>query len=253
MLKCIAIDDEPLALRQLTGYIAKIPYLDLVATFDNAIAAQQLLARQEVDLVFVDINMPDLSGVEFVRTLINKPMVIFTTAYSEYAVEGFKLDAVDYLLKPFSFADFSRSAAKANSLHELRHNQRPAAAEHESEAVPENREYISVKADYKVSLVKISNIVYIESEGEYVRLHLADNSTITTLFRLKNMETALPADKFMRVHRSYIVNLDYIRAYVKGRVYLSDTEYVPIGELYKETFQQYIDRKFKNLEAGSAS
>lgn len=253
MLKCIAIDDEPLALRQLTSYISKIPYLELAATCNNAIEAQQLLAEQEVDLIFVDINMPDLSGVEFVRTLINRPMVIFTTAYSEYAVEGFKLDAVDYLLKPFGFADFSRAAAKAHSLHELRHNQRTPAPEPVSEAVPKDREYISVKADYKVSLVKISNIVYIESEGEYVRLHLTDNTNITTLFRLKNMEAALPAETFMRVHRSYIVNLDCIKAYVKGRVYLSDTEYLPIGELYKEAFQSYIERRFKNLDAGSAS
>ena len=126
MLKCIAIDDEPLALRQLTSYISKIPYLDLVAKYNNALEAQQMLAGEKVDLIFVDINMPDLNGVDFVRALIDRPMVIFTTAYSEYAVEGFKLDAVDYLLKPFSFADFSRSAAKANSLYELRHNQRPA-------------------------------------------------------------------------------------------------------------------------------
>ena len=110
MLKCIAIDDEPLALRQLKSYIEKIPYLELTATCNNALEAQQLLASQHVDLIFVDINMPDLSGVEFVRSLVDRPMVIFTTAYSEYAVEGFKLDAVDYLLKPFSFADFSRSA-----------------------------------------------------------------------------------------------------------------------------------------------
>ena len=113
MLKCIAIDDEPLALRQLTGYIAKIPYLELVATCNDAIEAQRMLAERKVDLIFVDINMPDLNGVDFVRALSERPMVIFTTAYSEYAIEGFKLDAVDYLLKPFSFADFSRSAAKA--------------------------------------------------------------------------------------------------------------------------------------------
>lgn len=245
MLKCIAIDDEPLALRQLTAYISKIPYLELTATCNNAIEAQQLLAAQHPDLIFVDINMPDLSGVDFVRALSDRPMVIFTTAYSEYAIEGFKLDAVDYLLKPFSFADFSRSAAKANSLYELRHNQR--TAETLAEALPKDREYISVKADYKVSLVKISDIVYLESEGEYVRMHLADSSTITTLFRLKNMEAALPSDRFMRVHRSYIVNLRSIKAYVKGRVYLNDTEYVPIGENYKETFQNYIERNFKNL------
>lgn len=247
MLKCIAIDDEPLALRQLKSYIQKIPYLELAATCNNALEAQQFLAGQHVDLIFVDINMPDLSGVEFVRSLVERPMVIFTTAYSEYAVEGFKLDAVDYLLKPFSFADFSRSAGKANSLYELRHNQRTISTEAVSEALPRDKEYISVKADYKVSLVKISDIVYLESEGEYVRMHLANGSTLTTLFRLKNMEAALPSETFMRVHRSYIVNLRCIKGYVRGRIFLSDTEYVPIGENYKETFQRYIDSNFKNL------
>ena len=247
MLKCIAIDDEPLALRQLKSYIEKIPYLELTATCNNALEAQQLLASQHVDLIFVDINMPDLSGVEFVRSLVDRPMVIFTTAYSEYAVEGFKLDAVDYLLKPFSFAAFSRSAGKANSLYELRHNQRAGEPEATPEALPKDKEYISVKADYKVSLVKISNIVYLESEGEYVRMHLDDGTTITTLFRLKNMEAALPSDMFMRVHRSYIVNLRCIKGYVRGRVFLSDTEYVPIGENYKESFQHYIESNFKNL------
>ena len=247
MLKCIAIDDEPLALRQLKSYIEKIPYLELTATCNNALEAQQLLASQHVDLIFVDINMLDLSGVEFVRSLVDRPMVIFTTAYSEYAVEGFKLDAVDYLLKPFSFADFSRSAGKANSLYELRHNQRAGEPEATPEALPKDKEYISVKADYKVSLVKISDIVHLESEGEYVRMHLADGTTITTLFRLKNMEAALPSDMFMRVHRSYIVNLRCIKGYVRGRVFLSDTEYVPIGENYKESFQHYIESNFKNL------
>ena len=154
---------------------------------------------------------------------------------------------MDYLLKPFSFADFSRSAGKANSLYELRHNQRTISTEAVSEALPRDKEYISVKADYKVSLVKISDIVYLESEGEYVRMHLANGSTITTLFRLKNMEAALPSETFMRVHRSYIVNLRCIKGYVRGRIFLSDTEYVPIGENYKETFQRYIDSNFKNL------
>ena len=247
MLKCIAIDDEPLALRQISAYIAKIPYLELAATFNNAIEAQQRLASERVDLIFVDINMPDLNGVDFVRALTDRPMVVFTTAYSEYAIDGFKLDAVDYLLKPFSFADFSRAAAKANSLYELRQGRLPAQPDSDSEATPKDREYISVKADYKVSLVRIADIVYIESEGEYVRMHLCDGSTITTLFRLKNMEAALPSEQFMRVHRSYIVNLQAIRSYVRGRIFLSDTEYVPIGENYKEAFQNYIDRHFKNL------
>lgn len=246
MLKCIAIDDEPLALRQIAAYIAKVPYLELVARFNNALEAQQRLAEEKIDLIFVDVNMPDLNGVDFVRGLVERPMIIFTTAYSEYAVEGFKLDAVDYLLKPFSFADFSRAAAKANSLYELRHNQRPAQ-EPETEALPRDREYLTVKADYKVSLVRIADILYIESEGEYVRLHLANGTAITTLFRLKNMETALPSDSFMRVHRSYIVNLRAIHSYIKGRIYLNDSEYVPIGENYKEAFQNYIRQNFRNL------
>lgn len=136
MLKCIAIDDEPLALRQISAYIAKIPYLELAATFNNAIEAQQRLASERVDLIFVDINMPDLNGVDFVRALTDRPMVVFTTAYSEYAIDGFKLDAVDYLLKPFSFADFSRAAAKANSLYELRQGRLPAQPDSDSEATP---------------------------------------------------------------------------------------------------------------------
>lgn len=250
MLKCLAIDDEPLALRQLGAYIDKIPYLELVATCNNAIDAQVVLAARQVDLIFVDINMPDLSGVDFVRMLTVRPMVIFTTAYAEYAVEGFRLDAVDYLLKPFSFADFNRAVSKANSLYELRQQWRPAesdAAAPLPEAEPRDQEYISVKADHKVSLVKIAEIVYLESEGEYVRIHLADGTTIMTLFRLKNMEAALPSELFMRVHRSYIVNLRCIRSYVRGRVYLNDTEYVPIGENYKEAFQRYIDTNYRNL------
>ncbi|MEG1622160.1 MAG: LytTR family DNA-binding domain-containing protein [Alistipes sp.] len=248
MLKCIAIDDEPLALRQLRTYISRIPCLELAATYDNAITAQNFLATTPVDLIFVDINMPDLNGIDFVRALVTKPMVIFTTAYSEYAVDGFKLDAVDYLLKPFSFAEFNRAVAKANSLFELRQGLSPKNEEPRSEALPRNTEYISIKADYKVSLIKISDIVYLESEGEYVRIHLVDNTAIMTLFRLKNMETALPPETFMRVHRSYIINLKYITSYVKGRVFFSENEYIPIGDNYKELFQQYIDRHYRNLQ-----
>ncbi|MDE7123008.1 MAG: LytTR family DNA-binding domain-containing protein [Alistipes sp.] len=245
MLKCIAIDDEPLALRQLTSYIAKTPYLQLVGSCNNALEAQQLLATQAVDLIFCDINMPDLNGVDFVRSLVARPMVIFATAYSDYAVEGFRLDAVDYLLKPISFADFSRAAAKANSLYELRNNRQNTEAA-PSEALPRDREYISVKADYKTSLVKIADLVWLESESEYVRMHLRDGSTLTTLFRLKNMEAALPSEMFMRVHRSYIVNLRCITGYARGRVWLDNSEYVPVGENYKEQFLAYVEKHFPN-------
>ncbi len=289
MLKCIAIDDEPLAVRQLDNYIRRSPALERVGLFRNAVDARNFLRENAVDLIFVDINMPDLNGVEFVRSLDREhPMVIFTTAYSEYAVEGFRLDAVDYLLKPFGFNDFSRAVEKAVSLHELRETaaavtaamsegvkaagasgpvpvtevagspEAPvaqdsaatdgaAAVSGPSEALPRNDGYLSIKAGYKISLVKISDIVYIESEGEYVRLHLADGTRVMTLFRLKNMESVLPRDTFMRTHRSYIVNLAHISGYVKGRVYLSDTEYVPIGENYREAFQRYIDEHYTAL------
>ncbi|MBQ2393982.1 MAG: response regulator transcription factor [Alistipes sp.] len=262
MLKCLIIDDEPLALRQLAAYIAKIPYLELVASCNNALKAQLVVATEPIDLIFVDINMPDLNGVDFVRSMThNRPMIVFTTAYSEYAVEGFRLDAVDYLLKPFSLLDFSRAAAKAYSLYELRRlQQHPTPApvpteptpapveepapptEEEPKEEPKETEYISVKADYKTVLVKLQEIVYIESEGEYVRIHLADGRRITTLYRIKNMEAQLPTERFMRIHRSYIVNLQAITGYVRGRVYLGEKVDLPIGENYREAFQAYTEK-----------
>ncbi|MBO5234537.1 MAG: response regulator transcription factor [Alistipes sp.] len=247
MIKCITIDDEPLALGQIKAYISKVPFLEHVAEFSNAIDAQRFLANESVDLIFVDINMPDLTGTEFVRSLTaQRPMIIFTTAYSEFAVEGFKLDAVDYLLKPFSFADFNRSANKALSLYELiKGNSNPPSSE--SEADPSDNEHISIRADHKVSLIKVKDIIYIESSGEYVRLHLADGSRIMTLFRIKNIETTLPSDMFMRVHRSYIVNLKCVTGYARGRVFLNNSEYVPLGENYKEPFQNYIKEKYPSL------
>ena len=246
MIKCIAIDDEPLALRQVSKYMERIADLEVVALCNSAHAAQQVLAEKQVDIMFVDINMPDLNGVDFVRGLENPPMVIFTTAYSEYAVDGFRLDAVDYLLKPFGFGDFERAVNKARSLLELQrlreqHITPTAEAEPPQELV-DNNDCISIKADYKVSLVKYADIIYIESVGEYVRLHLTSGSSIMSLFRLKNMESALPSNRFMRVHRSYIVNLGHVTGYARGRVYLDNEEYVPISVNYRDSFREYIDR-----------
>lgn len=245
MIKCIAIDDEPLALRQIKGYIAKTPSLELAGAFCDAPSAMEFLSKNSVDLVFVDINMPEMSGLEFVRQLDGKAMVIFTTAYAEYAIDGFRLEAVDYLLKPFTLEDLQRAAAKAVSLTELlRLAESSEAKSKHGEAEADGKEFISVKADYKTTLVKIVDIVYIESEGEYVRLHLKDGSTIMTLFRLKNMESSLPSDMFMRVHRSYIVNLRYISSYAKGRIYLPDGEDIPIGEIYRANFQRYAEENY---------
>ena len=239
-MRCIAIDDEPLALRQIAAYISKIPTLELISTFRSAVVAKEWLKENEVDLIFVDINMPDMTGVEFVQTLDSKAMVIFTTAYAEYAIEGFKLSAIDYLLKPFGLNDIARAAEKAQSLYELIQLQSKLGREQEqTEEVEESVEesgVLSVHADRKTHIVKLSNIVYLESAGEYVRLHLADGTKLVTLFRLKNMESSLQSAQFMRVHRSYIINLDYVSGYTKGRVFLTNDDYVPIGDSYKEQF-----------------
>ncbi len=244
-IKCLAIDDEPLALRQVVSYISCTPFLELVKSFDNAVEASAWLKEGgQCDVVFLDINMPELSGVDFVRSLDNPPLVIFTTAYSEYAVEGFRLDAIDYLLKPFSFNDFSRAAQKAQSVCELirlKSKVESTAATPVPDGTVE-KDCISVRADHKTSLVKYSSIVYLESVGEYVRINLSDGTKMVTLFRLKNMESALPTDRFMRVHRSYIINLEHVTGYTKGRVFLTNDEYAPIGENYKDTFVKFIEK-----------
>ena len=245
MIKCIAIDDEPLALRQLSKYMERIDDLEVVALCNSAHSADNVLGEKEIDVMFVDINMPDLSGVDFVRGLESPPMVIFTTAYSEYAIEGFKLDAVDYLLKPFSFDEFQRAVGKARSLLELqrlRGEQVTSSVDTSAQGTSENNDCISIKADYKVSLVKYADIIYIESVGEYVRLHLISGSSIMTLLRLKNIESALPSDRFMRVHRSYIVNLGHVAGYARGRVYLDNEEYVPISINYRDQFREYMEK-----------
>jgi two-component system LytT family response regulator len=246
MIRCIAIDDEPLALRQVKNYNERVEKLELVALCSNAIEAQELLKTEQVDLLFVDINMPDINGIDFVRGLTDPPLVIFTTAYSEYALEGFRLNAVDYLLKPFSFDDFSRAAEKACSLRELhRMRDERAASVSTIESIDEatdNNDYISIKSDYKVNLVRYNDIIYIESVGEYIRLHLKDGSKLTTLFRLKNMETELPQKNFMRVHRSYIVNIDYVSSFARGKIYLSNGDYVPISINYRDTFREHFEK-----------
>ena len=231
MIKCIAIDDEPLALRQLRTYIARVPFLELAGEYRNALEASRALEEQSVDLIFCDINMPDLSGIDFVRSLSaeQRPMIVFTTAYSEYAVEGFKLEAIDYLLKPFGFDEFNRAAQRAKSLSELIRSRREHPEETtESISLPQDsREFLSIKTDHMVSLVKFENIIYLESMGEYVRIH-------TTV---------------MRVHRSYIVNLRRIAGYAKGRIFFStdENDFVPIGENYRETFAAYTEKAYNTL------
>lgn len=242
MVRCVAVDDEPLALRQIKEYIARTPSLELVAACRSASQARDVLDREDADLLFVDIDMPDQNGLDFVGSLDGFRFVIFTTAYSEFAIDGFKLNAIDYLLKPFGYDEFLKAVDKAVSLKELIERSRSADEARQEEAAVEDREFLSVRSDYRTMLVRISDIVYLESVGEYVRLHIAGSSPIVTLFRLKNMETTLPADSFMRVHRSYIVNLRRITGYAKGRIYFDGDEYVPLGEKYREQFLKYIDK-----------
>ena len=252
MIRCLAIDDEPLALRQIKSYIERTAELQLVELCSSAIAAKEVLEREQIDLMFVDINMPDLNGVDFVRGLTSPPMVIFTTAYTEYAIEGFRLDAVDYLLKPFSYDEFSRAVSKAHSLYELNKlREKQSALDSsvvENSGSGEENDYISIKADYKVTMVRYADIIFVESVGEYVRLHLSNAPAITTLFRLKNMESALPSDKFMRVHRSYIVNLGHVTGYSRSRVMLDNGEYVPISVNYRDAFREYVSRSMPAMQ-----
>ena len=243
MVRCIAIDDEPMALRQIKSYIERTEQLELVAVCRSAREAQEVLKSAEADLLFVDINMPDMNGIDFVRSIDTGHFIVFTTAHPEFALEGFKLNAIDYLLKPFSYEEFMKASQKVISLVDLVercHAAESAIAQNEAEA--SDKEVISVKADYKTQLVKVADIVYLESAGEYVRLHIEGSSTITTLFRLKNMETTLPAESFLRVHRSYIVNLKRIASYTKGRIFLDNGEYIPLGENYKERFLEHFNK-----------
>lgn len=238
-IKCMAIDDEPLALKQIEAYIAKTPFLDAVSFSHNAFEALDILSKNEIQLLFVDINMPDLNGIDLVKSLNTKPKIIFTTAYSEYAVTGFQLDAVDYLLKPITYNEFLKAANKAKNLIELEEKV------HSLESTNDN-ENLYVKADYKLVSIRMPQILYIESANEYVKIVLENGETITTFMRLKTIENDLPADKFMRVHRSFIVNLSKIKAVDRNRIVINQKINIPVGDLYKDVFQNYIDKKFVN-------
>ncbi len=235
-LKCIAIDDEPLALKLVTGYIKKTPFLEFAGAFENPLDALKELSFENIDLVFLDIHMPDISGTDFARTLHQGPRIIFTTAYEKYAVEGFKLEAVDYLLKPFSYEDFLRASQKALKLFEL---EMKAASQIEASG-----EYLFVKSEYKIRRIKFSGILYIEGLKDYIKIFVENEKRpVFSLNSLKNLDAKLPSSQFMRVHRSYIVNLDKIDTIERGRILFGDIA-ISVGDQYKEKFQEYIDKNF---------
>ena len=242
MIRCMAIDDEPLALQQIVAYIGKVPFLELAAQCQSAVEARQFLENDTVDVIFCDINMPDLNGMDFVKSLTSPPLIVFTTAYAEYAVEGFKVAAVDYLLKPFGMQDFLRAA---NRLKErLLVDEKPLTS-HPSPLTSKNdNDVIFLKTDYHVIKVNISDIRYVEAMSEYLKVWLrGEKKPIITLLSMKKMEERLPQN-FMRIHRSYIINLNDIQEVNKNRVIMDADTYLPVGEMYKDAFQQYLDTKF---------
>ena len=237
MIRCMAIDDEPLALQQITAYIGKVPFLELAAQCQSALEAHQFLQNDTVDVIFCDINMPDLNGMDFIKTLTAPPLVVFTTAYAEYAVEGFKVNAVDYLLKPFGLQDFIRAANR------VRDRLAPTTSTPLSTANLED-DTIFLKTEYRIVKVSISDIRYVEAMSEYLKVYLeSEPKPIITLLSMKKMEERLP-DHFMRIHRSYIINLTKIQEVNKNRVIMDADTYLPIGDMYKETFQTYLDTKY---------
>ena len=241
MIKCIAIDDEPLALKKLVTYIKKIPYLELVAECRSAIEAQQVIDRQQVDAIFLDINMPGLNGLDFAKSMQDHskgPVMVFTTAYSEYAIEGYKANAVGYLLKPYSFDEFETAAQKVKDIMEIRHQ-----SSAEVSADP-NDNVIYVKSDYRIVRIDISSIRYIEAMSEYLRISCDDKEKpVIVLLSMKKIEEHLPTNTFMRIHRSYIINLNKIREVKKNHVILEGDASLPIGDNYKDTFMNYLNSK----------
>ena len=238
MIRCIIIDDEPLALQQMESYVKKITYLELVAACQSAIDAKEVLEKHKIDVMFCDINLPELNGLDLVKSLDNPPMVVFTTAYSEYAVEGFQLEAIDYLLKPFGFDDMKRAADKLKKRYDALRTLQEVSQIDEDDA-------IFLKTDYKIVRINISHIRYVEAMSEYLRIYLTDYPRpIIVLLSMKKMEERLPSRSFMRVHRSYIINLKMIQEISKNRILLGDDIEVPIGDSYREQFNAYINSKF---------
>lgn len=262
-IKCLAIDDEPLALRQLENYISRVPYLELVKSCQSAAEAGELIDHEHIDAVFCDINMPGLNGMEFVKSLAYPPLIVFTTAYSEYAVEGYKVDAVDYLLKPFSLEEFKGAAEKLRRRMELTRvsAERPATqpspaepsydADHTSgQKIGEDTDSLFIKSDSRMVRIRLSDIIYVEGMSEYLKIHVCGTDShgkpmrpVITLYSMKKLEERLPS-YFKRIHRSYIINLRCIETVSRARVTLQGDISLPIGDLYKKDFLNYLDRNF---------
>ncbi|HSJ70002.1 MAG TPA: LytTR family DNA-binding domain-containing protein [Anditalea sp.] len=239
-IKCIAVDDEPLALDLVCRFIEQTSFLTLVGRFENAIEALGYINQNEVDLLFLDIQMPDLSGMELARVLdakntAKKPRIIFTTAYNQFAIEGYKVDAMDYLLKPFSYEDFLKAATKAFQFFDKQNDT----------STPSNNktdEYIFLKVEYQLVKVMLKEITHVEAYKDYVKVYLVGKpNPILSLTSLKNMEELLPSDRFMRIHRSFIISLDHIDSISRNTVNIGNTQ-ITISENHKEAFMQFLSK-----------
>lgn len=233
-LRTIAIDDEPLALQLVSGFIERTPFLELVGAYENPLPAIEKYNENDIDLVFLDIQMPDITGIAFAKMLGSRTKIVFTTAYENYAVDGFRLQAVDYLLKPFGYDDFLQSAQRAKNRIDME-----TSPGKESE---EDSHFLFLKSDYKIRRINFSDILYIEGLKEYVRVFLVNESKpVLSISTLKNIESKLPCNSFMRVHRSFIVNLGHVKTIERSRIQFGKIE-IPISDQYKEKFQEYLNR-----------
>ncbi|MCB0801179.1 MAG: response regulator transcription factor [Bacteroidales bacterium] len=236
MIRVVAIDDEPLALQLVKEYVEKTPFLELAGAFDNPLEAVSFIKSSDVDLALLDIQMPDLTGTELAGVISGGPKVIFTTAYEKYALEGFRLDAVDYLLKPFSSAEFLKAVQKAEKLIDLGRKELPS--------LEVRNEFLFIKSDYKIRRIDFSEIHYIEGLKDYVKIFLrGEKKPVLSLSTLKALEARLPEDRFMRVHRSYIVSLETVKVIERGRIVYGEVR-IPVTDQYREKFQEFLDRNF---------
>jgi two-component system, LytTR family, response regulator len=237
-ISCLIVEDEPLARNLITDYVKKVPYLTLVQACPSPLTAIEILKATAVDLLFLDIQMPEISGIALLKTLQKKPLVILTTAYSEYALEGYELDVVDYLLKPITFERFLRAVDKVSD--RLRHHPvaHPSGPEKTtSESTPE---FVFVKDGTKLVKIRWNDILYVEGLKDYVTIHCRTQKVVT-LQRLKSLEEQLPANKFIRIHHSYIIGVEAIDAIHKGEVQIGNAV-LPISDSYKRSFKEFIDR-----------
>lgn len=237
MVRCIAVDDEPLALDIITDYVAKVPELTLVASTTNAIEALTLVQQGEVDLVFLDVQMPELTGIQFLKIINGRCDVILTTAYPQYALDGYELNVVDYLLKPIAFDRFYRSIQKVLASKAAK----PAPVAVAPQVPDAPVDFIFVKTEHKIQRVDLDDILYIEGLKDYISI-FTPAERIVTLQNMKKMEDILPGNRFVRVHRSYIVALDKIASIERGRIFIQD-KVIPVGDTYRDAFYKYIGDK----------